>query len=84
MGDSTGRRLARNIWTLSASRVLYRLAGVGVTMYLARALGAVELGRYATVMNVVTLFLAFGDLGVSNLVIRDGADTHIIQLGGAP
>ena len=65
------QRFSVNFWTLTVSKVLYRLVSIGVAMYLARALGAAVLGEYATVMNVLTLYLAFGDLGVTNLVIRD-------------
>lgn len=65
------QRFSVNFWTLTVSKVLYRLVSIGVAMYLARALGASVLGEYATVMNVLTLYLAFGDLGVTNLVIRD-------------
>jgi len=65
------QRFALNFWTLTVSKVLYRLVSVGVAMYLARALGATVLGEYATVMTVLTLYLAFADLGVTNLVIRD-------------
>ncbi|MDT8322503.1 MAG: oligosaccharide flippase family protein [Bacteroidota bacterium] len=65
------QRFALNFWTLTVSKVLYRLVSIGVAMYLARALGAAVLGSYATVMNVLTLYLAFADLGVTNLVIRD-------------
>lgn len=67
------QRVALNFWTLTVSRVLYRAVSVGVAMYLARELGAAVLGHYATVMNVLTLYLAFADLGVTNLVIRDVA-----------
>ncbi|MBE0642690.1 MAG: flippase [Bacteroidetes bacterium] len=65
------QRFALNFWTLTTSKVLYRLVSIGVAMYLARALGAGVLGAYAAVMNVLTLFLAFADLGVTNLVIKD-------------
>lgn len=65
------QRFALNFWTLTSSKVLYRLVSIGVAMYLARALGAGVLGAYAAVMNVLTLYLAFADLGVMNLVIRD-------------
>ena len=65
------QRFALNFWTLTSSKVLYRLVSIGVAMYLARALGAGVLGAYAAVMNVLTLYLAFADLGVTNLVIRD-------------
>lgn len=65
------QRFSLNFWTLTTSKVLYRLVSVGVAMYLARALGAGVLGGYGTVMNVLTLYLAFADLGVTNLVIRD-------------
>lgn len=65
------QRFSVNFWTLTVSKVLYRLVSIGVAMYLARALGAAVLGAYATVMNVLTLYLAFADLGVTNLVIRD-------------
>ncbi|MBN1446347.1 MAG: oligosaccharide flippase family protein [Bacteroidetes bacterium] len=65
------QRFAVNFWAVTVSKVLYRLVSIGVAMYLARALGAAVLGQYATVMNVLTLFLAFSDLGVTNLVIRD-------------
>ncbi len=65
------QRFALNFWTLTTSKVLYRLVSIGVAMYLARSLGAGVLGAYAAVMNVLTLFLAFADLGVMNLVIKD-------------
>lgn len=65
------QRFALNFWTLTTSKVLYRLVSIGIAMYLARALGAGVLGAYAAVMNVLTLYLAFADLGVTNLVIRD-------------
>ena len=63
------QRFALNFWTLTTSKVLYRIVSIGVAMYLARALGAGVLGAYATVMNILTLYLAFADLGVTNLVI---------------
>ena len=65
------QRFALNFWTLTVSKVLYRLVSIGVAMYLARTLGAAVLGDYAVVMNVLTLYLAFADLGVTNLVIKD-------------
>ncbi len=65
------QRFALNFWTLTVSKILYRLVSIGVAMYLARALGAAVLGGYATVMNILTLYLAFADLGVTNLVIKD-------------
>ena len=65
------QRFSLNFWTLTVSRVLYRLVSIGVMIYLARELGASVLGAYAKVMNVLTLFLAFADLGVTNLVIKD-------------
>jgi O-antigen/teichoic acid export membrane protein len=71
MAAPTVQRFALNFWTLTVSRILYRAVSVGVAMYLARSLGAAVLGEYATVLNVLTLYLAFADLGVTNLVIRD-------------
>src|SRR5512145_1913166 len=65
------QRFALNFWTLTVSRILYRAVSILVVSYLARALGAGVLGEYATVLNVLTLYLAFADLGVTNLVIRD-------------
>jgi O-antigen/teichoic acid export membrane protein len=65
------QRFTLNFWTLTASRILYRVVSVGIAMYLARALGAGVLGEYAMVMNILTLYLAFADLGVTNLVIRE-------------
>jgi O-antigen/teichoic acid export membrane protein len=65
------QRFALNFWTLTVSKILYRLVSIGVAMYLARTLGAAVLGAYATVMNILTLYLAFADLGVTNLVIKD-------------
>jgi O-antigen/teichoic acid export membrane protein len=71
MAAPSVQRFALNFWTLTVSRILYRAVSVGVAMYLARSLGASVLGEYATVLNVLTLYLAFADLGVTNLVIRD-------------
>jgi O-antigen/teichoic acid export membrane protein len=65
------QRFALNFWTMTSSKLLYRLVSIGVAMYLARALGAGVLGAYATVMNILTLYIAFADLGVTNLVIKD-------------
>ncbi len=65
------QRFALNFWTLTVSRILYRAVSVGVVTYLARSLGAGVLGEYVTVLNVLSLYLAFADLGVTNLVIRD-------------
>jgi O-antigen/teichoic acid export membrane protein len=75
------QRFALNFWTLTTSKVLYRLVSIGVAMYLARALGAGVLGAYATVMNVLALYLAFADLGVTNLVIKDVSKDRSLALG---
>jgi O-antigen/teichoic acid export membrane protein len=71
MTGSTIQRFSRNFWALTVSNILYRLVSVGVAMYLGRALGAAVLGQYATVMNVLTLFLSFSDLGVTNFIIKE-------------
>ncbi|MCB2204450.1 flippase [bacterium] len=65
------QRFSLNFWTLTVSKVLYRLVSIGVTIYLARELGAAILGGYTVVMGILTLYLAFADLGVTNLVIKD-------------
>ncbi|MFZ1731651.1 MAG: flippase [Bacteroidota bacterium] len=74
------QRFALNFWTLTTSKVLYRLVSIGVITYLARTLGASVLGGYATVMNVLTLYLAFADLGVTNLVIKDVSKDRTLAL----
>ena len=62
---------ALNFWTLTSSKVLSRLVSIGVMVYLARELGADVLGQYVTVMSLITFFLAFADMGVTNLVIKE-------------
>ncbi|NOY07070.1 MAG: flippase [Chlorobi bacterium] len=51
--------------------MLYRFVGIWVSIYLARGLGAEILGGYAVVMNIIGIFMAFTDLGVTNFVIKE-------------
>lgn len=69
--DGTSRRFSRNVRWLTASSILYRVVSVLLAMYIARRLGAGILGQYAAVTNIITLYLSFADLGITNLVIRD-------------
>lgn len=69
--DGTSRRFSRNVRWLTASSILYRIVSVLLAMYIARRLGAGILGQYAAVTNIITLYLSFADLGITNLVIRD-------------
>ncbi len=69
--DGTSGRFSRNVRWLTASSIFYRVVSVLLAMYIARRLGAGILGQYAAVTNILTLYLSFADLGITNLVIRD-------------
>gem|GEM_PF-1261201 len=71
MIDRVVQHIGKNVWSLAVSRVLYRFVGIWVSIYLARELGAGVLGGYAVVMNIIGIFMAFTDLGVTNFVIKE-------------
>jgi O-antigen/teichoic acid export membrane protein len=71
MSGTTASRFSANIWSLTTSQIVYRIATIVVFGYIGRELGLGVLGQYGIIMGVLNLYLAFSDLGVSNFVIKE-------------
>jgi O-antigen/teichoic acid export membrane protein len=88
------RRVAKNALALSFTSTARILLGVALQVYLARALGAAGLGKYAIILAFINIFQIVSELGLPALVIREAARrrqeasaflyaTALAQLAGA-
>ncbi|MBN1179505.1 MAG: flippase [Anaerolineae bacterium] len=66
--------VARNSAFVFGSQVLIRIVAFAFNVYVVRRLGAVQFGRYATVMAYVALFGIFTDLGLAPYSVREMAE----------
>lgn len=89
---NTAQRVLKNIFSISISEVASRLAGVILTIYIARTLGAGVFGQLAFAMAFVAFFNIFADFGLTGLGIREiardksrtssyGTNILVLQLG---
>jgi O-antigen/teichoic acid export membrane protein len=65
--------LLKNGFWLAVADGVSRLVKFGVTLYVIRALGALEYGRFAIAFAFVSLFSALFDFGMSPIVTREFA-----------
>ena len=70
---SLGTRIARNTTVLAASRFIARGMGMGVTIILARHLGAESYGIYQRAEALVLLFSVIANLGLDMILTRETA-----------
>lgn len=59
------------MWSLTISQLVYRLVSLVLAVYMARSLGASDLGIYYTVTSLIAIFTAFIDLGMTNFIIKE-------------
>ncbi|MCB1163957.1 MAG: flippase [Candidatus Krumholzibacteriia bacterium] len=68
---SNAQRVIRNILAVFGSEAVARVAGLVLTLYVARALGPAPLGQLAFLLSFMMLASVVADLGVSRLTTRD-------------
>ena len=65
------RQIVTNTAFLAGARVIERLTSLVLTFLIARSLGASGLGTYAAALAVLYLVATAGELGVTNLLVRE-------------
>lgn len=65
------RQIVTNTAFLAAARVIERLTSLVLTFLIARSLGASGLGTYSAALAVYYLVATAGELGVTNLLVRE-------------
>lgn len=71
--ESTGRTVARNASLLAAATVLSRVAIFGLSVAIARGLGAEPYGRYGVALALATVLVAVADIGATPYIAREAA-----------
>lgn len=61
----------KNTFWLTLTETITRFLSLAIIIYAARILGATEYGKFTFALSFVSLFVIFGDLGLSNLTIRE-------------
>lgn len=67
----TARRIFWNTLVLISADVARLVIGIILTLAVARALGAAELGRLTYTLSLVTILTSFGELGLSTFYVRE-------------
>lgn len=70
---TTKQTILKNTFWLSSSEIVGRLFKAAIVIYAARILGAAGFGTFSYVMGLASLLTAFSDLGMSSIVVREGA-----------
>lgn len=70
---TTKQTILKNTFWLSSSDIVGRLFKAAIVIYAARVLGAAGFGTFSYVMGLASLLTAFSDLGMSSIVVREGA-----------
>ena len=65
--------ILKNTFWLSFSELVGRLLKAAIIIYAARVLGVAGFGTFSYVMGLASLLTAFSDLGMSPIVVREGA-----------
>lgn len=65
--------ILKNTFWLSLSEIIGRLLKATIIIYAARVLGVAGFGTFSYVMGLASLLTAFSDLGMSPIVVREGA-----------
>jgi O-antigen/teichoic acid export membrane protein len=82
------RQVVANTAFLAGARVIERITSLVLTLLIARALGAAGLGLYSAAIAVYALVATAGELGVTNLLVREIAkepsrtNRYLIHLSG--
>ena len=74
-GARYGRRVSRNVLTLSVGELLSRLVGFGATIYVARQLGVREYGIIGFGFAVLLYLTAVADGGLEHTGPREVAES---------
>lgn len=61
----------KNTFWLTTSMIITRFLKLAIIIYAARVLGATEYGKFTFALSFVSMLVIFGDLGLSNLTIRE-------------
>ena len=69
----TVQRLVKNTFALSIAQIVSSILSILLGVFIARDLGAVELGKYSFAYTFVLFFSVFLDLGYNTLLIREVA-----------
>ena len=75
-----GQSYLKNAALLTGADVLLRLAGMGLRIYLANALGGEGMGLYQLVLAVYALFVTLATAGVSVAATRLAASSPLSSL----
>lgn len=70
---TTGQTIAKNTFWLTFGEITGRILRTGVVIYAARVLGANGWGVFSYAMSLAALFTIFSDIGLSAVLIREGA-----------
>ena len=70
------RRILRNVVYNSTSVLIGNLAGIFITIYVARALKPEMFGIYSLTISIAFLLLTFTDLGINATIVRYVAHAH--------
>ena len=68
-----GTRIARNTAYLTIASILQKVISLGYFAYLARAIGAENLGKYTFALTFTSIFIIFMDFGLGTLLTREVA-----------
>jgi len=70
---TVGQTIVKNTFWLTFGEIMGRILRTGVVIYAARALGAEGWGVFSYAMSLAALFTIFSDIGLSAVLIREGA-----------
>ncbi|MFA5386114.1 MAG: flippase [Candidatus Paceibacterota bacterium] len=70
---TVGQTIAKNTFWLTFGEITGRILRTGVVIYAARVLGAEGWGVFSYAMSLAALFTIFSDVGLSAVLIREGA-----------
>ena len=70
---TTGQTIVKNTFWLTFGEIMGRILRTGVVIYAARVLGANGWGVFSYVMSLAAFFTIFSDIGLSAVLIREGA-----------
>lgn len=65
------QKIAKNISVFGIAQIIISMLGFFLLIYIARYLGEVGFGRYSFALSFTSLFLIFGDIGISQFIIRE-------------
>lgn len=69
----TARTVSKNFAVLTTAHILAKIIGLGLFVFLARYLGAINLGKYSFAVAFTSMFVLLADLGINTLIVREVA-----------